>query len=568
MSENNRPKSGGDAENAYDELMGSYFGAPLGRQTSHGQTASDKPKKDFKLDIKDLDNEFNNSSPSEKLSETRPMVYKRAESTPRKKPVRLYKTVQRKNEAAPVEDDSDIKLMPAFENDKRYSAKQGDTTFVPPVYKKKTAEGKASQNRAEKAVSKNKGVKKSAFAAFGRKGKKAEPQQPEAPQPVKRTKSGAVISRVNTSKKPLTLQTVFNRYGKTLITLCICILAAVLISSYAISCANDVLAVKRDSEEVVTVNLPAETDTKDAIKLLKKNKLIKHKYFCMLFAKLMNYRDDNYLTGIYYLTDSMGLENMLSTFKRPTITGEVVQLTFPEGYNINQIAEKLEKYEVCTATSFYTTLKEIDFSSEYPFVAQLDNKEKRYQVLEGYLYPDTYEFYIGENPSSVIRKFLDNFRSKWTEDYQAKANQLGMSIDDVITLASIIEKEAYGDEQMPLVSSVLHNRLKKKGVFPTLQCNATKDYVDNFIAKNITDSVTLNALNQSYNTYKCEGLPIGSICNPGDAAINAALNPADTTYVYFSHDKNKKIYLASTDAERMANDFERSKADQAAAKND
>lgn len=543
-----------NSESAYDELMGSYFGAPLGKSSDE--------KKDFKLNIKDLDGEFNN--PAGKSSSSGTRIYKKADSEPKKKPVRLYKTVAKKPEKAEptaqnTEDSSGISLMPAFENDNRYTPASGDTTVVAPVYKKP----EVPSAKAAPVKKTRKTVK-----IFGKTiGKKPAPQPQAAAGQMKRTASGAVISRVNTEKPQTDLSVLLKRGGKTLATIMICVLAAVLISSYGISCANDVLAVRRDSENVVTVNIPADTDTAQAIKILKKNKLIKHKYFCMLFAKLMNYRDDNYLTGIYYLTGSMGLENMLSSFKRPTLTGEVVQLTFPEGFNIDQIAEKLEKYEVCTAASFLTTVRDVDFSSEYSFISQLDSKDKRYHVLEGYLYPDTYEFYIGENPSSVIRKLLDNFKSKWTEEYQARANELGMSVDDVITLAAIIEKEAYGDDQMPLVSSVLHNRLRQKGLYPTLQCNATKDYVDNYIAKNVADSVSLNSFNQNYNTYKCEGLPIGAICNPGDAAINAALNPADTNYVYFSHDKNKKIYLAATDAERIQNDFERSKADQAAGKN-
>ena len=541
-------------ESAYDELMGSYFGAPLGSSSSNSETKS------FKLDIKNLDNEFNNADAKTDRSSSGARVYRKASNEPKTKPVRLYKAVKQKSEPnVRNTDDSGISLMPAFENDQRYTPADGDTRVVPRVSNSKSDDGKAQPKKKTRKTVKIFGK------TIGRK--PAVPAEAQMPKKSVKTASGAIISRVNNSKPQTDLSTFLKKSGRTLATVLILVLAAVLISSYAISCANDVLAVKRDDETVVTVNVPADTDTAHAIKLLKKNKLIKHKYFCMLFAKMMNYRDDNYLTGIYYLKSSMGLENMLSAFKRPTITGEVVQLTFPEGFNIDQIAEKLEKYEVCTAESFLTTVRDVDFSSEYSFIAQEQNKDKRYHVLEGYLYPDTYEFYIGENPSSVIRKLLDNFKSKWTEEYQAKANQLGMSIDDVITLASIIEKEAYGDEQMPLVSSVLHNRLKQKGLFPTLQCNATKDYVDHFVAKKVSDSVSLNSFNQNYNTYKCEGLPIGAICNPGDAAINAALNPADTNYVYFSHDKNKKIYLASTDAERIANDFERNKADQAASKN-
>lgn len=554
-------KNNKSSEDAYDELMDSYFGAPLGMKSSDKKPVSSPEKKSFNLKIDNLDSEFNTGGrQSDRPSSAQ--VYKRPDPVQRKKPVRLYKPVDSGQHSEKT--DSDISLMPAFENDRRFAGDR-DSTKVMPVYKDE--QGQTAKRRQPKSAKTKKAKSKPLFGSLlaQKKPKAADAQQ--TPQPVRRTASGAVISRVNTAKKKPTVQAVFKKYSRPILTVLICIIAAVLISSYAISCANDILAVKRDSENVVTVNLPSGVDTGQAIKILKANKLIKHRLFCTVFASFMNYRDDNYLTGIYYLTDSMGLENMLSTFKRPTMTGEVVQLTFPEGFNVDQIAEKLEKYEVCEKTAFYTTLKEIDFSSEYSFVSQIDSKEKRYQVLEGYLYPDTYEFYIGENPSSVIRKFLDNFKSKWTDEYQARANQLGMSVDDVITLASIIEKEAYGDEQMPLVSSVLHNRLRKKALYPTLQCNATKDYVDNYIKKSTEDSVSLNSFNQSYNTYKCEGLPVGAICNPGNAAINAALNPADTNYLYFSHDKSKKIYLATTDAERMANDFARSQADKAAGDN-
>ena len=381
----------------------------------------------------------------------------------------------------------------------------------------------------------------------------------------KNAKKGPVIIRKNTQKKrkKIDFKKFFREKKTAIIVFLVCVAVAVTISSYTISCINDILAMNRDSEEVVIVNLPADVNTEKAIEILRDNKLIKHEAFCKIFAKFMKYRDDNYLTGLYYLTESMGLENMLASFKRPTNTGETVYLTFPEGYNIDQIAEKLEKYGVCSAANFYTTIEQIDFSSEYSFVSKIDNKKDRYKALEGYLYPDTYEFYLDENPSAVVRKFLKNFQDKWTDEYQEQANKLGMSMDEVITLASIIEKEAYGDEQMGQVSSVLHNRLNNAGLYPRLECDSTNKYVEEYIQKHVTDAVTLSHLSQQYSTYKCQGLPVGPICNPGDAAIQAALKPANTDYYYFSHDKKHNIYLAATDAERRANDKLRANADAA-----
>ena len=439
--------------------------------------------------------------------------------------------------------------MPAFEDDRRYIPKR---EAVKPEYK--------SEPQRQVAPERKKPVQKKASLFSGKKKKPQGDVPYKKPEIVHDENGRAIIVKKNEIPPKKRIELFFKQNKKAWLLIAVCIAAAVLISTYAISCMNDILAIGRDSETVVTVNIPAQTDTKGAIEILRDNKLIKHKYFCRICAKALEYRDDNYLTGIYYLTESMGLENMLSSFKKPTVTGETVTLTFPEGYTVNQIAEKLEKYEVCSQTAFFATVRDVDFSTEYSFIAQIDNKDKRYQVLEGYLYPDTYEFYIGENASSVIRKFLDNFKNKWTDEYQAQADKIGMSIDDVITLASIIEKEAYGADQMPLVSSVFHNRLNKSGIYPTLGSDATKEYVSEYISKSVTNSAELSSYQKNYDTYKCAGLPVGAICNPGNDAIKAALFPANTGYYYFLHDNDKKIYLAATDSEHNQNSLAALKA--------
>ncbi len=364
-----------------------------------------------------------------------------------------------------------------------------------------------------------------------------------------------------------TVKAFFLKNKETWIVIAICVAAAILFSTYTISCMNDILAVNRDSETVVTVNIPAEANTKTVLKILQQNDLIEHRHFCSVFAKIMGFKEDNYLTGVYYVTASMGVEKMLSTFKVASVTGETVTLTFPEGYTVDQIVQKLEKYEVCSAAVLYQTMREVDFSSEFSFIASMDNKEARYRMLEGYMYPDTYEFYIGESPSSVLRKFLNNFNKKWTDEYAAQAEKLGMSVDDVITLASIIQKEAYGADQSPLVSSVLHNRLNKSGLYPSLQCDSTEEYINEYIKANTKDAVQVGKYTDLYSSYKCVGLPVGAICNPGDDAIKAALYPEKTDYYFFAHDVNKKLYLARNDNERRSNNLAILNANSEAEKN-
>lgn len=544
-------------EQAYDDLLSFYSSdTKPHRPSEHSSTQSAKAPasrpasnnaKSFKLDIKDIDSEFNKPvrrAPVKREQSPHTQIYK--------KPEPASKRPTQRNSEKPVKSADEygkIDLMPAFEDDRRYIKKR---EAVKPEYK--------SEPQRQVAPERKKPVQKKASLFLGKKKKPQGDVPYKKPEIVHDENGRAIIVKKNEIPPKKRIELFFKQNKKAWVIIAVCIAAAALISTYAISCMNDILAIGRDSETVVTVNIPAQTDTKGAIEILRDNKLIKHKYFCRICAKVLEYRDDNYLTGIYYLTESMGLENMLSSFKKPIVTGETVTLTFPEGYTVNQIAEKLEKYEVCSQTAFFATVRDVDFSTEYSFIAQIDNKDKRYQVLEGYLYPDTYEFYIGENASSVIRKFLDNFKNKWTDEYKAQADKIGMSIDDVITLASIIEKEAYGADQMPLVSSVFHNRLNKSGIYPTLGSDATKEYVSEYISKSVTNSAELSSYQKNYDTYKCAGLPVGAICNPGNDAIKAALFPANTGYYYFLHDNDKKIYLAATDSEHNQNSLAALKA--------
>lgn len=334
-------------------------------------------------------------------------------------------------------------------------------------------------------------------------------------------------------------------------------LTSVILCVYGIGCINDVLAINTD-DVAVEVNVSQGMSDGDVIDILGDNDLIKHELFCKLFIKAFG-KSGDYVSGVYTLTPSMGVEDMLATMKADVTLSETVTLTFPEGWTVDQMAEKLESNEVCTASAFLTTIRTVDFSEEYDFIAAIPNKDKRFRLLEGYMYPDTYEFYIGENASSVVRKFLDNFKNKWTDEYQKQADELGVSIDEVITLASILQEEAATADQMADISSVLYNRLNKPESFQWLQCDSTETYLLETIKPTLTssteDTQKYIEYRDNYDTYStaCTGLPIGAIANPGNAAIKAALKPADTDYYYFRHDSKGGVYYASTFAEHERN---------------
>lgn len=340
---------------------------------------------------------------------------------------------------------------------------------------------------------------------------------------------------------------------KTVTVFLLIVAVSLVVSVVAISCVNDVLAIGR-KDDVVTVSIPEKANTDEVLDILSSEGLIKQRWFCGMFcnytAKIKNSKIPVYLSGVYYIRSDMGVEAMLNTFKSVPKTAETATLTFPEGYTAYQIADKIAEFKVCDKDYLYAALKEANI--EYPFLAGLEKDEKRTQYYEGYLFPDTYEFYIDENPNSILRKLLDNFQKKWTAKYAKRAEDLGLTTDEVIIIASIIQKEAADSTQMALISSVLHNRLNNASAYPMLSCDSTAFYITNFVKPSVGEGQAEAYLTE-YNTNISDGLPPGPICNPGSEAIKAALYPKDTDYFYFQHDKSGKIYMAKSLQEHNAN---------------
>ena len=231
-----------------------------------------------------------------------------------------------------------------------------------------------------------------------------------------------------------------------------------------------------------------------------------------------------------------------------------VTVTFPEGFTVVQIAERLEENKVCSASEFIALTNNAEYIQTfgYSFTDGITNPEERAFYLEGYIFPDTYEFYKGESAERALRRFLDNTERKLTAEYRQRAEELGFTLDEIITLASIVQEESYTHDSVKNVASVLHNRLASAS-FPKLQCDVTIHYINDYVtnSKYLTGDTSVFA--ELYNTYKCEGLPAGAICNPGLASIEAALYPAETDYYYFVTDSEWNYYYAETYAQHKIN---------------
>ena len=352
-----------------------------------------------------------------------------------------------------------------------------------------------------------------------------------------------------------------NYVKRLLLSIISVVLVTCLVSAIGIGCINDVLAIN-GTEEEISVTIPENATTGQIIRILKDEKLISNKLFCNVFAKFRGYgSDENYISGVYYLSSDMGLEGMLNEVQEHyTYSDEdTVSLSFPEGWTIQQIVDSLVNNEVIESSNKF--MNALNFDYDYDFI---NGDENACFSLEGVMFPDTYEFYVGESASSIIRRFLDNFQEKWTAEYQQRADELGYSVTEILTIASIIQKEAADVDQMAGVSAVIHNRLKYSTDYPLLQCDSTGNYITKYLTGIVGESKA-NSYKKAYDTGDARtGLPAGPICNPGTDAIIAALYPDETsTYLYFCHDDNGKIYYANNDVEFARNVAEAEKVNEA-----
>lgn len=338
----------------------------------------------------------------------------------------------------------------------------------------------------------------------------------------------------------------------------IVIVVSMIISVYAIFCINDIFGMTK-SKSSVTVSYTQDIESSsEAIDLLADNGLITCKNFCKFYIKLASVVVGDYdvtgpfKAGVYYLNGQMGLEGMLINLMGEADTSETVRIMFPEGSTVPEIVDLLVENEVCDRASLLSVIESTDFS--YSLVSDLQSKETVPYRLEGYLFPDTYDFYIGQSASSVIETFLKHGEDVITEELRTKAQQMGYSMHEVITIASIVQAEAGSEEQMKTIASVIENRLADTTNYPSLGCQSTTDYINNKVAPSLssTSAHTAEYYLQYYNTNSDStvvGLPEGPICNPGLAAIEAVLNPADTDDYFFFHDMDGNLYTAETYSE-------------------
>ncbi len=324
------------------------------------------------------------------------------------------------------------------------------------------------------------------------------------------------------------------------------VVGGIIIGASLVGAFSDVLGIMKD-ESQHEVQVKAGWSTMDMAFAMKKAGVINHPLVFTVYT-MLNDTDGTFKSGTYLLDGGMTYDKIISTIQRKQ-SSQTVRITFTEGMNAAEIGKLLEENKVCLKNEFLAAINTGTYN--YDFIPAGDAQSGRFYRLEGYLFPDTYDFYVNENVDSVIKKFLNNFNNKFTANMRQRAAEMGMTIDQVVALASVIEKEAPDVFEMANVSSVFHNRLLNPQVYPKLQSNVTSYYVKNVINKALT--YTDPSYSQAYDTYVCNGLPVGAVCNPGGAALTAALNPSASDYYYFVTDAEGTFYYARTLSQHNAN---------------
>lgn len=316
----------------------------------------------------------------------------------------------------------------------------------------------------------------------------------------------------------------------------------VLLSQFFITGINDMLGVGKNKASI-TVEIPKNATTWQIADILNKAGAIKDVNFFQLYSKFTK-ADGHYNNGSYKIDTNMDYEAIISSLQSNANRVDTVKITFKEGINILDASALLEKDGVCTAEKFLSSINSNDFEN-YEIIKAITNDSERYYKLEGYLFPDTYEFYEDEDPKTVVKKFLSNCNKKLTKEIRTKAEENKMTIDQLLTLASLIQAEAADKKDMLKVSSVFHNRLNSNGWRDLKRLRSDPTMYYPYRTKELIPADLQDSFKSRYNTYTLEGLPPGPICNPGLDAIKAAVEPEKTNYYYFCHDKKGKAYYAS-----------------------
>lgn len=304
---------------------------------------------------------------------------------------------------------------------------------------------------------------------------------------------------------------------------------------------NDFCAFSK-ADITATVQVTADDDLSSVANKLHDAGLVQYKWFFKFFGGIAN-ANDKIGIGSYKLSSEMDYMALINAMHNSSggMNTDTVRITIPEGYTVQQIIALLAKNGVNTEESLTEAAQTATFSYDF-----IDNSSRDISRLEGYLFPDTYDFYVNEKPESALRRLIANFTTKMDEDLMNEVEASGHSLKEIVTVASLIEKETAGNDQKT-IASVIYNRLAdtgSHGTYGMLQVDASLLYALPGHEGAITNDD--KKVDSKYNLYKYAGLPPTPIANPGLASLKAALEPESTGYYFYALGKDGTHHFAVT----------------------
>lgn len=319
--------------------------------------------------------------------------------------------------------------------------------------------------------------------------------------------------------------------GRVVVKFIIILIAIAILyfgGTYAYKTGYGIIGNSASSNEAVdvVVTIPQGASTKTIAKILKDNNLITSTLYFRYLSKSSG-NDGKFQFGDFTLNASMEEEEIMDLLMTGGQKRETVKFTIPEGFTIQQIADKLEAEGIVDSDEFINVTQNKTFNYKF-----LENVPVRNTNLQGYLFPDTYEIYKDATAEDIVVKMLDKFDQVFKDEYYTRAEELGLSVDEIITMASIIEREVRVDSERKKVAGVIYNRLEidmKLEMCSTViyALDKPKDFNKNKLLYSDLET------DSPYNTYMYPGLPVGPIANPGEASIVAALYPEEHDYLFF-----------------------------------
>lgn len=343
-----------------------------------------------------------------------------------------------------------------------------------------------------------------------------------------------------------------------IIVIILAVIVLVKSSQWAYAQAYDLMARTPNSSQTirnVSLEIPKGSSTEAIANILKEKELIDSTLYFRIIAKIKG-TDSKFQYGDYTFSTGMDEEAIMEILQTEGAKRATKTFTIVEGLTVAETAASLAEQGMCTGAEFYDALDHTNWG--YRFLSSIPSKEERAIIYQGYLFPSTYEVYEDATATDIISAMFDQMNKIWTEDYYKQAEKQGLTVDEIMTMASIIEKEVVNPAEQPIVAGIIYNRLEDN--MELQMCSTVMYVLDKHRDRLLYSDLEIVS---PYNTYLTAGLPVGPIANPGAGAIKAALYPDDNNYLYFvlkddgsgSHEFNANYSDHVNDKEKYTNTF-------------